>query len=310
MATQPQLIDFSRLSSIAGPHEEDMRDYFFLNPEMGMVRSGPKVFRMITSHLSPPFIIDDHRFGIVTQGATVTINLQEKTLRAGMMAFLAPGSIITDIHFSPDFDVKGLALFSSYPLPFPADRLPGIFNGEVRDFQCPANDHLLDITHRLMDLIWLMVTSSETPDRPTLNNLIAALMSHYDSVYHACERIPSYSREQTIYDRFIYLVSRYAKQEHHLAFYADKMCLTERYLGSVVRQVSGLTAKQWIDKSLIACLQAELRHSDKTLAQLADEMNFPNTSFLCKYFKRLTTLSPLAYRNGSRTLRSGNDVVT
>ena len=301
MATQPQLIDFSRLSSIAGPHEEDMRDYFFLNPEMGMVRSGPKVFRMIASHLSPPFIIDDHRFGIVTQGeATVTINLQEKTLRAGMMAFLAPGSIITDIHFSPDFDVRGLALFASYPLPFPADRLPSIFNGEVRDFQCPTGSvpHLLDITHRLMDLIWLMITSQESPDRPTLNNLIATLMSHYDSVYHACERIPSYSREQTIYDRFIYLVSRYAKQEHHLAFYADKMCLTERYLGSVVRQVSGLTAKQWIDKSLIACLQAELRHSDKTLAQLADEMNFPNTSFLCKYFKRLTTLSPLAYRNG------------
>ena len=301
MATQPQLFDFSRLSSIAEPHKADMREYFFLNPEMGMVRSGTKVFWMITSHLSPPFIIDDHRFGIVTQGeATVTINLQEKTLRAGMMAFLAPGSIVTDLHFSPGFDVRGLALFASYPLPFPADRLPGIFNGEVRDFQCPANDHLLDITHRLMDLIWLMVTSSETPDRPTLNSLIAALMSHYDSVYHACERIPSYSREQTIYDRFIYLVSRYAKQEHHLAFYADKMCLTERYLGSVVRQVSGLTAKQWIDKSLIACLQAELRHSDKTLAQLADEMCFPNTSFLCKYFKRMTGVSPLSYRKGER----------
>lgn len=299
MATRPQLFDFSLLDTISEPHKADMLEYFFLNREMGMVRSGIKVFRMISSHLSPPFIIDDHRFGIVTQGeATVTINLQEKTLRSGMMAFLAPGSIITDIHFSPDFDVRGLALFASYPMPFPADRLPGIFNGEVRDFQCPANDHLLDITNRLMDLIWLMVTSSETPDRPTLNNLIAALMSHYDSVYHACERIPSYSREQTIYDRFIYLVSRYAKQEHHLAFYADKMCLTERYLGSVVRQVSGLTAKQWIDKSLIACLQSELRHSDKTLAQLADEMNFPNPSFLCKYFKRLTTLSPLAYRNG------------
>ena len=97
MATQPQLFDFSRLSSIVGPHKADMREYFFLNPEMGMVRSGIKVFRTIASHLSPPFIIDDHRFGIVTQGeATVTINLQEKTLSAGMMAFLAPGSIITD----------------------------------------------------------------------------------------------------------------------------------------------------------------------------------------------------------------------
>lgn len=300
MATQPQLIDFSRLSSIVEPHKADMREYFFLNREMGMIRNGIKVFRMITSHLSPPLIIDDHRFGLVTQGeATVTINLQEKTLRAGMMAYLAPGSIITDIHFSPDFDVRGLALFASYPMPFPADRLPGMFNGEVRDFQCPANDHLLDITHRLMDLIWLMITSQESPDRTTLNSLIATLMSHYDSVYHVHGRKPS-TREQTIYDRFIYLVSRYAKQEHQLRFYADKMCLTERYLGAVIRDVSGSTAKQWIDKSLIACLQAELRHSDKPLAQLSDEMCFPNTSFLCKYFKRLTGVSPLSYRKGER----------
>ena len=300
MATPPQLIDFSRLSSIVEPHKADMREYFFLNREMGMIRNGIKVFRMIVSHLSPPFIIDDHRFGIVTQGeATVTINLQEKTLRAGTMAFLAPGSIITDIHFSPDFDVRGLALFASYPMPFPADRLPGIFNGEVRDFQCPAKDHLLDITHRLMDLIWLMITSQESPDRTTLNSLIATLMSHYDSVYHVHGRKPS-TREQTIYDRFIYLVSRYAKQEHQLRFYADKMCLTERYLGAVIREVSGSTAKQWIDKSLIACLQAELRHSDKPLAQLSDEMCFPNTSFLCKYFKRLTGVSPLSYRKGER----------
>lgn len=300
MATQPQLIDFSRLSSIIEPHKADMREYFFLNREMGMIRNGIKVFRMITSHLSPPLIIDDHRFGLVTQGeATVTINLQEKTLRAGMMAYLAPGSIITDIHFSPDFDVRGLALFASYPMPFPADRLPGMFNGEVRDFQCPANDHLLDITHRLMDLIWLMITSQESPDRTTLNSLIATLMCHYDSVYHVHGRKPS-TREQTIYDRFIYLVSRYAKQEHQLRFYADKMCLTERYLGAVIRDVSGSTAKQWIDKSLIACLQAELRHSDKPLAQLSDEMCFPNTSFLCKYFKRLTGVSPLSYRKGER----------
>ena len=300
MATQPQLIDFSRLSSIVEPHKADMREYFFLNREMGMIRNGIKVFRMITSHLSPPLIIDDHRFGLVTQGeATVTINLQEKTLRAGMMAYLAPGSIITDIHFSPDFDVRGLVLFASYPMPFPADRLPGMFNGEVRDFQCPANDHLLDITHRLMDLIWLMITSQESPDRTTLNSLIATLMSHYDSVYHVHGRKPS-TREQTIYDRFIYLVSRYAKQEHQLRFYADKMCLTERYLGAVIRDVSGSTAKQWIDKSLIACLQAELRHSDKPLAQLSDEMCFPNTSFLCKYFKRLTGVSPLSYRKGEK----------
>lgn len=299
MSTRPQLFDFSLLSTISGPHKAAMREFFFLNSEIGMVRSGIKVFRRLASHLSPPFIIDDHRFGLVTHGeAHVTVNLQEKTFRAGMMAYLAPGSIVTDVHFSPDFDMRGLDLFATFPLPFPSDRMPVVFNGEIRDIQCQADEQQLDVTHRLMDLIWQIVTSSENYDRPTLNSLVAALMNHYDCVYRAHARTSSYTREQTIYDRFIYLVSRHAKQQHQLGFYADKMCLTERYLGAVVRQVSGSTAKQWIDKSLTACLQAELRHSDKSLSQLAEEMNFPNTSFLCKYFKRMTGVSPLRYRRG------------
>ena len=201
-----------------------MREFFFLNSEIGMVRSGIKVFRRLASHLSPPFIIDDHRFGLVTHGeAHVTVNLQEKTFRAGMMAYLAPGSIVTDVHFSPDFDMRGLDLFATFPLPFPSDRMPVVFNGEIRDIQCQADEQQLDVTHRLMDLIWQIVTSSENYDRPTLNSLVAALMNHYDCVYRAHARTSSYTREQTIYDRFIYLVSRHAKQQHQLGFYAGAL---------------------------------------------------------------------------------------
>ena len=38
---------------------------------------------------------------------------------------------------------------------------------------------------------------------------------------------------------------------YQISYYADRMCLTERYLGTVIRQTSGTTAKEWIDRALI-----------------------------------------------------------
>ena len=75
------------------------------------------------------------------------------------------------------------------------------------------------------------------------------------------------------------------------------MCLTERYLGTVIRQASGVTAKEWIDRALIARVKVELRHTDKSVARISEEMNFPNPSFFSKYFKRLTQQTPAQYRS-------------
>ena len=72
-------------------------------------------------------------------------------------------------------------------------------------------------------------------------------------------RQASQSREQTIFNRFIYLVNQHATHEHQISFYADKMCLTQLYLGTVIRQTSGTTAKEWIDRALIAYIKIELK---------------------------------------------------
>ena len=63
------------------------------------------------------------------------------------------------------------------------------------------------------------------------------------------------------------------------------------------KKVSGKAAKQWIDDALVARIKVALRHTDKQMAQISDEMNFPNNSFFNKYFKRLTGLTPGQYRS-------------
>jgi AraC-like DNA-binding protein len=123
-------------------------------------------------------------------------------------------------------------------------------------------------------------------------------MHHYDRLFNqqADRLAATRSREQTIFDRFIQLVNEYCREQHQIMYYADRLCLTERYLGTVVRHTSGITAKEWIDRALITRIKLELRHTDKSAAQIADEMCFPNTSFFCKYFKRITGITPLKYR--------------
>ena len=105
-------------------------------------------------------------------------------------------------------------------------------------------------------------------------SLVSSLVWFYDDHYrqHASHVVePSHSAE--LFKRFIMLVNEHCRGEHQLSFYADRLCLTQRHLGVVVKQVSGVTAKEWIDRALIAEAKVMLQHTDKTVVQIADALN-------------------------------------
>ena len=311
MNQQPRLMGLSQMRDIFASHFAEIRENIHFDNQLGMVHGDPRVFRLVMQQ-TPPFVINDHRFGIITRGeANVNFNLQDRCIAAGTLVYLGPGTIITPISFSDDLQIYGLALFADFPMPFHSSsatgsegggetwQMPSAFNGQVRDFQLPVADEDLMIARRIFDTLWTIVRQ---PDyhRPTVGSLVAALMNHYDALYaRQTERQEaSLSREQTIFDRFLYLVNRHAAEEHKIGFYAEKMCLTERYLGTIVRQASGVTAKEWIDRALITRIKVELHHTGKSVAQISEEMHFPNPSFFSKYFHRLTGMTPLEFRVG------------
>ena len=299
MDNMPKLMNFSRMRDIFEPHLAQIREHVFFCFFLGILHGDRQVFKLIIRQ-KPPFAIDDYRFGIVKKGhACVNFNLVEKHIEAGMLVFVGPGTIITPMSISDDLEIYGFALFSSFPIPFAAGQMPSAFNGQVRDYQLKVDQVDLETALDILNTLWRIV---HTPNynQQTVGSLVAALMHHYDGLYrrHHERMQASLSREQTIFDRFIYLVNQHVTNEHQIGFYADKMCLTERYLGTVIRQASGSTAKEWIDRALVTRVKVELKHTDKTIAQIADEMRFPNPSFFCKYFKRMTGTTAMEYRQG------------
>ena len=67
-------------------------------------------------------------------------------------------------------------------------------------------------------------------------------------------------------------------------------------MSTVVRNVSGKTAKYWLDEAIINAIKVQLRDTDKQASEIAYDMDFPNPSLFCKYFKRLTGMTPMDYR--------------
>ena len=298
MDKTPKLMNYSRMKDLLSPHIAEIREKSFISRELGMIHGDPSVFLMVLKQSQPPFSIDDYRLGVLVRGEIhASINLVERHLSAGTLVFLGPGSILSPISFSEDIEIFGIALFADFPMPFATGQMPMAFNGQVRDFQIQAEKHDIGTAHHIMDTIWHTIHQPDY-NRQTVSSLVAALMHHYDGLYRQHTELleASQSREQTIFDRFIYLVNQYATCEHHIRFYAEKMCLTERYLGTVIRQASGTTAKEWIDRALVAHIKIELKHSDKSIAQISEELNFPNPAFFSKYFKRETGIPPGEYR--------------
>ena len=104
------------------------------------------------------------------------------------------------------------------------------------------------------------------------------------------------THQEEIFQRFISLVNAYSKKERNVSFYADKLCLTPRYLNTIIRQTSQQTVMDWINQSIILEAKVLLKHSNLLVYQISDELNFPNPSFFSKFFKRMTGMTPHEYQ--------------
>ena len=144
---------------------------------------------------------------------------------------------------------------------------------------------------------WEIARQKNSPAE-AVDGIIYSLLHYYDYLKnrHSSDNDYKKPHNRMMFDRFIQLVSTYSKSGHSLSFYADRMCVTPRYLGVVIKETSGITAKEWIDRALITNAKIMLKYENIPIAQIAEDLNFPNPSFFCKFFKRITGMTPHEFR--------------
>lgn len=105
------------------------------------------------------------------------------------------------------------------------------------------------------------------------------------------------SRKEELFMMFIAKVQQFYKEERNVTFYADKLCVTPKYLSSVIHEVSGKYASEWITDYVILEAKGMLKFEGRTVKDVCNTLNFANQSFFAKYFKQHTGYTPKEYKN-------------
>ena len=99
-----------------------------------------------------------------------------------------------------------------------------------------------------------------------------------------------------IFIRLIQLIDAHYTEERGVEFYADKLCLSPKYLSALSKSVCGFTVQELIFNSIIRKSISLLKNTQKNIQEIADFFNFPNASYFGTFFKKQTGMSPQQYR--------------
>lgn len=97
----------------------------------------------------------------------------------------------------------------------------------------------------------------------------------------------------------VHILVQYAGTEREVAYYADILCITPKYLSQVSRTITRLSASQWIQFYASFELVSLLNDTTNTLTEVSDLMLFENVSHFSRYVKKTLGKSPSEYRKSN-----------
>ena len=147
----------------------------------------------------------------------------------------------------------------------------------------------------------LLCAKAQRPS-PTQKKVMDALMLafFYDmggSMNRVRQHIPRpFTAGETLFKRFIELLGSSYPKPRSVAYYADRLHVTPKYLSSVCRLTGGQRASDLIDQYVLKDIEYQMKHTQKSIKEICNELEFPNLSFFGRYVKKHFGMSPKAYR--------------
>ena len=243
--------------------------------------------------------------GVGTEGETsLTSNLQEFRLKKDSLFIFSPKHILQVqsnnrfkahlIVIAPDF-LKRINIDTKRMMPLflqfgslPCMELTQAESQSLRSF---------------ISMVEQELKGSETDfSSEIIGGLIAAtiykvgdILTHYLTEHPEVDS-PIHNRAEEYFRQFTELLGEHYKHERSVGFYARQLCITPKYLTTIIKRISGKSVSEWIDNYVILEAKTLLKYSNMSVQEIAYYLNFPNQSFFGSYFKRNAGMSPSQYK--------------
>ena len=252
-----------------------------------------------------PIRIDAIAVILCTEGSfDFSCNMKEFHVEAGSLLLLPPKSLVLghdrSNHFAGQiilFDTEYLGECNFNVSRFTSFMVQHVNNICVRLTE-QEQSHLTQSIDLLNHLISDGVTSPFREDiiRSMIEMLIYTVCEDF-ALHSTNEESGNISRQESYFHQFIHELSAHYAERQGVGFYAEKLCISARYLTTIVRRVSGLTVTDWMNRYLIMEAKYLLKYSELSIQEVAYRLSFPDQSFFGKYFKQHVGVSPSHYRN-------------
>jgi AraC-like DNA-binding protein len=245
--------------------------------------------------VSPHFIVSlNHRGWVRVQYDFKTIDFREHEF-----AIVYPNHVVNALESSDDY-LATLLVISPQFLALLREMYPNHLRFEYHfNSSFRLNDQQYEGINSCLHQL-SVISRLDHPDRRELLVSQVDIMAHLTEIYmkqNGSLVIKETNSVQQLLLRFHATIAEHFCENHEVKFYADKLCLSPKHFGTVVRQATGIGASEWIARYVIIHAKHLLNHHpDFTIQQISDSLGFSEQASFARYFKRQTGLTPTEYR--------------
>ena len=229
----------------------------------------------------------------------INIDLHEYHIRENSLIVIRPNSYISLLETSGKMTLSILVCSKNAieeMLPRLTDLLPFMMAGQDDSVAHLSANEAKDL-NMFLSFIKEKLAGKRTPFLRhkifcTLQTIFYELFDRTATI----EQLKPKTRKEEIMANFIMTVCKNFKENRQVSFYADQLYITPKHLSTVVKEISGKTAGEWIENYVIMEAKILLKTTDLTIQEISTKLNFKNQSFFGKYFRHIVGLSPSQFR--------------
>lgn len=236
---------------------------------------------------------------IYIQGsADISINMKLYEVKAPAMVIMLSEHIMQLHNYSCDLKTTCLVMSTRFTndLFTNANKTTSIYNSVYQNPILQLDETGSYVLSSYLKMMKDIIQFQSNPYRlDATKHLTLTLFFGYVHRIHAPENEKN-GYANNIVNEFITLLKKNYKEKRETSFYAKKLCITPKYLTTLLKDITGKTVHEWIDEYVSVESKALLRSTKMTIDQISDSLSFSSQDNFSKFFKRVVGISPTEYR--------------
>lgn len=246
--------------------------------------------------INEPRKVDVTTFILMDKGESrAIVEGKEYQLQSPCLAVVMPNQTYCLLEASDDLEVRAIIMSNNFTLNLMSSNLNNmILENPVIDI----SSDIISFNTYYNVLLHTVRSSFKSSHLESAKHLTMSMLYFYARKLEHLEK--DKKKREIVFDRFCDDVRKFYKINRSIPFYSGRLAVSSKYLNDIVKEKTGITANEYIDRQTIIECKALLSSTDMSILKISLMMHFPSYSVFGKFFKRMTGMTPTEYREKTK----------